>query len=213
MIFLPKGDEENYHKEILRSAGNTRPLNLSNTDAKIIATALNQPMAEIAEQVVRKQLRGFIKGRQMADNIMEVEAFAIMCSMLASTIPAMAFFDFRAAFPSIQHLWLFYVLAAMGIPGEIIQALQRLYANCKSHIIFAGARHVGFLLMSGIKQGCPLSGTIFALALDPFMRMIIGCIHPERSILTGFADDLAAVLSNFHDEFPEIINFPAVPKG
>eukprot|EP00973_Karenia_brevis_P012720 1726612-Karenia_brevis.AAC.1 len=61
---------------------------------------------------------------------MEIEAHSIMLSMMASTLPAMAFFDFRAAFPSIQHAWLFFVLTHMGIPKRIVQAIQRLYTNC-----------------------------------------------------------------------------------
>jgi hypothetical protein len=205
MVLLPKGSEDGDVDEVTRSPNNTRPLNLSNTDAKIIAGALNQPLGRIAEDKVTEQQRGFIKDRQLGDNRVEIEAYGILLSMMASTMPAMAFFDFRAAFPSVQHAWLFFVLVHMGLPTRIVEAIRKLYNNCIVHLVFGGARHPGFKLLSGIKQGCPLSGTIFALALDPFMRMVMSLMQPGKSILTGFADDLAVVLANFTKEFPMII--------
>ena len=205
MVFLPKGTEDMDADDVVRSPGNARPLNLSNTDAKIIAVAINQTLGDVAEAKVMQQQRGFIKGRVMGDNILEIEAYGIILSMMASMLPAMAFFDFRAAFPSIQHAWLFFVLEHMRMPMRIVRAIRKLYTNCFVHLVFGGTRHRGFKLSSGIKQGCPMSGTIFALSLDPVMRMLASCMRPDRSIITGFADDLAIVMASFMEEFPRII--------
>eukprot|EP00973_Karenia_brevis_P030883 4259106-Karenia_brevis.AAC.1 len=47
--------------------------------------------------------------------------------------------------------------------------------------------------MCGTKQGCPMSGTIFAIILDPIIAALQSAVGP-RDILRGYADDLAAVL-------------------
>jgi hypothetical protein len=138
----------------------------------------------------------------MSDNILEMEAYGMLATLLGFVFPAYAFFDFSAAFASVQHAWIFFVLMNMCIPGFFRHAIKQLYTNCNVFIVFAGQRHDGFIQRSGIKQGCPLSGTIFALVLDPLMRYITSRIPREPSILIGFADDLAALFSNFCRAIP-----------
>ena len=54
-------------------------------------------------------------------------------------------------------------------------------------------------MLSGIRQGCPASGTLFALAIDPCLRFLMSFIGPERGILNAYADDIAAVLRDLFD--------------
>eukprot|EP00959_Pyramimonas_sp_CCMP1952_P135105 2826996-Pyramimonas_sp.AAC.1 len=46
---IPKGTHDNDHNDVIRCLECTRPLNLSNTYNKLLATALNQPLADIAQ--------------------------------------------------------------------------------------------------------------------------------------------------------------------
>ena len=50
-------------------------------------------------------------------------------------------------------------------------------------------------------KGCPSSGSLFALALDPFLRYIYNGI-PQQLSLRAFADDMGCLLvdltANFH---------------
>jgi hypothetical protein len=57
---------------------------------------------------------------------------------------------------------------------------------------------------AGIKQGCPASGPIFALALDPFLRMILTRNPRPLGTLGAFADDIAVVASELFDTFLEL---------
>eukprot|EP00959_Pyramimonas_sp_CCMP1952_P460534 9480036-Pyramimonas_sp.AAC.1 len=66
----------------------------------------------------------------------------------------------------------------MGVPSCIIRALRFLYAGIRATIVLGGQRFPGFEIESGIKLGCPASGSIFALSLDPIVRALV-CALPE----------------------------------
>ncbi len=51
----------------------------------------------------------------------------------------------------------------------------------------------GFGASSGIKQGCPASGSLFAIALDPFLRLLCLRLPGPVSIVSAFADDMGIV--------------------
>jgi hypothetical protein len=51
----------------------------------------------------------------------------------------------------------------------------------------------GFPVTSGIKQGCPASGSFFAIALDPFLRMLCLRLPVTHNIASAFADDMGLV--------------------
>ena len=48
--------------------------------------------------------------------------------------------------------------------------------------------------MSGILQGCPASGSLCVLAIDPFLRMLKKKLPDART--KAFADDLATMLKH-----------------
>ena len=58
-----------------------------------------------------------------------------------------------------------------------------------------------FLIESGVIQGCPLSGTLFALAADPLLRAIHFLLQPEE-ICRAFADDIAVALASLNSIIP-----------
>ena len=62
MVFLPKGDLDLDVTAQVREPKNTRPLNLSNTDNKMTATAIAAPLYKIAPDIVHKAQQGGIRG-------------------------------------------------------------------------------------------------------------------------------------------------------
>eukprot|EP00959_Pyramimonas_sp_CCMP1952_P382986 8024854-Pyramimonas_sp.AAC.1 len=121
--FLPKGSAQLGH-ESARQPASTRPLSLSNCDNKLLSSAIAVPISKVAEDKVDKAQRGFIKGRQMLDNIVEVDSnLTIWSAMCGCKNTGAALFDLKAAFPSIHHMFIWACLRALGIPEFVIAAI------------------------------------------------------------------------------------------
>jgi hypothetical protein len=110
------------------------------------------------------------------DNVIDIDfqfSRAVM-SACHTDIPLLALLDFSAAFPSIARELLRAILEAAQIPAFIRWTILQLYKNADHGIIFNGCACPGFTISSGIKQGCSLSGALFALCMDSFIRC---CYH------------------------------------
>ena len=103
--FIPKGVEEVDGPSVSRRAEKTRPLNLSNTCAKIPALMLRIPSAEVAKRCVNFAPTGVVKGRCMFDNLLSLEAFLMASASTACPATAALLFDFVVAFPSGERDW------------------------------------------------------------------------------------------------------------
>jgi endonuclease/exonuclease/phosphatase family metal-dependent hydrolase len=205
MIFLPKGEVDADVFHTARTPDTTRPLNLSNTTAKLVAAALNRSLSKLASRTVIGQQRGFVKGRCMVDNVIEIDDFLVRAARYYHDKHGLILLDIRAAFPSLRQQWIFYVLSRMGIPGNIVEALRKLYDNCVADILFNGEVFDGFAITSGIKQGCPASGSIFALSLDPFIRHLCLQLPPPLNITVAFADDIAIATRTLLTILPKVL--------
>jgi endonuclease/exonuclease/phosphatase family metal-dependent hydrolase len=197
MVFLPKGEFDGDAHGIARLPESTRPLTLSNAVAKVIAAALNASLSQLAARTVSARQRGFVRGRNLLDNVIETEAAATHFAQYYGDSSGIALLDLAAAFPSLAHDWIFAVLRKMGVPRFFRRALAKLYRKVDITLLFGGMVAAGFAATSGIKQGCPASGSLFALALDPFLRLLCLRLPGPISIASAFADDIAVVTREF----------------
>eukprot|EP00959_Pyramimonas_sp_CCMP1952_P062508 1307089-Pyramimonas_sp.AAC.1 len=61
-----------------------------------------------------------------------------------------------------------------------------------------------FYLQSGVMQGCPLSGSVWAIAMDKLLRRLVGEVSPSslgdcRGAVGGCADDAGLVQPRLAD--------------
>ena len=177
LALLPKG-QEMAETPGMRSPDAIRPLTLSNTDSKILAGALNKGLSAVATRCVHPDQNGFVKGRSIIDNIVHIEGAIQRHLLIEGNEPGTVMFDFKQAFPSLGHDWIRFVLKKMRIPVRITRAILALYGDIYVDIMMPGGCVKGFVVKCGIKQGCPLSGTLFAICLDPCLRFIVHLLPP-----------------------------------
>jgi hypothetical protein len=190
---IPKGDAPGDHIGVARTPDSTRPIAMSNAVAKLMAMAINRALAPAASQTILDRQRGFVRGRSITDNILETESMAIRFVKYYAAKSGIVLFDFAAAFPSLAHCFIFLVLLTMKFPQFLIDIIRKLYEECLIELLYGAEAHEPFRALAGIKQGCPLSGTLFALALDPFIRMLCLTIPMPLNMVSAFADDIAIV--------------------
>ena len=87
----------------------------------------------------------------------------------------------------------------LGPASPLLLALSVLYQVTKATILMLGTTFGEVEMCSGIRQGCPASGSLFVLLLDPWHKMLIHRI--PRSWPYCFADDVAIILGEFFKDF------------
>ena len=84
---MPKNISDPSITRVSTTPASLRMLSISNTDHKLIAAALAQPLGQLAENTVVGQQRGGIVGRVMGDAIIDIETHALLCTRMAATWP------------------------------------------------------------------------------------------------------------------------------
>ena len=193
----PIGQEEGVG-DVYDAAG-TRPLSIVDTANRLIASAYRLRWEPHLASWVSPLQRGFLPGRSLLANVVDVETAAITAA-LTDKEPAILLFDIAAAFPSLSQRFMQAVLAHIGLPRAALQVVASLYDGGRCVITAGGTRHPGFSLGAGIRQGCPLSPLLFAVALDPFLRRVARRI--PSLLIRAYADDMAAVTKDLIADLP-----------
>ena len=175
--------------------GGTRPISIVDASNRIVASIFCAVLEkEIGHRIDNSQ-KGFLKGRQMLRNVLEVD-FASHKISIRSRSGAMILFDFKAAFPSLAHEMIWDVLEATGVDTDFISVVKAFYRNNKHLLKLRGMIFEGVLVESGVRQGCPLSGLLFAICVVVLNTRLNGILK-RNEVVDAFADDIAVVVDNF----------------
>ena len=193
----PTGHDDNlgdyYH------AGATRPLNVSNVDNRLLASAARLAWEPILERWVSKMQRGFLKGRVMLHNVIDIDWEAMKVSLKHQN-GALVLFDFKAAFPSVGHDFLINSLTYLGVPHFAMNFIHHMYQHNHCVIRMQGGDFPGFDLLGGVRQGCPLSPLLFAVCVDILLRMLD--LRVPNLCARAFADDIASIVTDWWTQGP-----------
>ena len=117
-----------------------------------------------------------ISARQKTDNIFEIETTALAHVACSPQESGILLTDFAAAYPSVNHSWIFHVFEKAELPEFICLFLRMIYCDSTAHVEFAGKKKGQFLMARGVRQGCPAS----AMAFDPIFRWLQDAIIPKN---------------------------------
>ena len=155
-------------KKGLGTIEDTRPIVVSNTDNRIIATIFNRLIVNSLEEIIDKDQKGFLPGRLMKDHILFFNE-AFYKAQEEGESYDLLLYDFEKAFDSCSHDFIFKLLLRVGIPPPYVDAIRLLFTNAYATTTFAGAVPARINFSRGIKQGCPLSPLLFVLLMDVLM--------------------------------------------
>ena len=97
----------------------------------------------------------------------------------------------------MAHELIFLICKGIGLPEGLLNNIESLYEN--NQCIYRGDNSTKTLyqIISGIKQGCPLSGSIFVLTVDPFLRLLERTLPDSTN--GALADDIATIIQSLND--------------
>lgn len=68
-----------------------------------------------------------------------------------------------------DHLYLFETLKAFGFGENFISWIKLLYTGASALLKVGGGLSCPVLVHRGIRQGCPLSGELYSLIIEPLL--------------------------------------------
>ena len=103
--------------------------------------------------------------------------------------------DFAAAFLSALRTWIFTVIRAYEFPGGAQNLISAMYFMNLTYLNMESVTVFLFVFLSGVLQGCPLSGMLFDVALDPFLRWFDAVVRPDiDGVIRACADDIGGAI-------------------
>ena len=114
-VFIPKTSDTDDLGRNIRSPDALRPLTLCNCGCKLLTSAICRGLHWYTTQCIHPSQR-CISTRQMTDSIFEIETTALAHVACAPQDSGVLLTDFAAAYPSVNHSWIFSVLENTGLP-------------------------------------------------------------------------------------------------
>ncbi|CAM2106963.1 unnamed protein product [Caretta caretta] len=174
-------------------------------DYKIIAKAISLWLGSVLADVIHPDQTYTVLDRSIFDNLFLVrDLLELGCRDGLSF--ALLSLDQEKAFDRVDHGYLLSTLQAFGFRPQFVGFLRVLYASaeCLVKLNWTLTEPVSF--RRGVRQGCPLSGQLYALVIEPFLcllrRRLTGFVlrEPElRLVLSAYADDVLLVVQDLGD--------------
>lgn len=116
---------------------------------------------------------GFMMGRETKDNtILALHVLHWMQNGPSKTLNVVLSMDAKKAFDRVNWTFMMEVLRAISLGERMMGWVSTLYAGPRARVNVNGTLSSGFDIRNGTRQGCPLSPTLFALVLEPFLCKI-----------------------------------------
>ena len=187
-----------HKKGDMKEPSNYRPISLLPTLWKLLSNILTQRLNPFISHIIRPEQTGFIKGRNIETAIHTIDS-VIRQVPSAFTVAI----DFEKAFDSVKHDWLKVVLNLFKFPPKFLSLIFKFLSLGKSCIKTNNCCSEFFSIERGVRQGDPLSGLLFVLAIEPLLL----ALHDEkvwfapkidkfRISHSAFADDLTIFIKN-----------------
>ncbi|MCH90331.1 RNA-directed DNA polymerase (Reverse transcriptase), partial [Trifolium medium] len=139
------------------SLNHYRPIAMANFKFKILSKILADRLALVLPDIISKEQRGFIKGRQIRDCIcLTSEAINMLhCKSFGGNLAIKL--DIAKAFDTIDWQFLLKVLQAFGFSSTFCNWIHTILKSAKLSISINGKQEGFFDCARGVRQGDPLS--------------------------------------------------------
>lgn len=191
---------------------NYRGISLLNLGYKILTNIMANRIRNWVEKegIIKESQAGFRPKRGTRDHIFVLNALINNRLRKKKGKLYVAFVDFKAAFDKIDRNLLLKKLWEKGLRGRMHRMVRGIYGKTTNEIIASEGTTESFETEKGVRQGCPLSPTLFGIALDDvdeeWERKGIGgtVMGKGKFYAMKYADDIA-ILAEEADELKKML--------
>jgi len=187
------------------SIENWRPISLLCTDYKIFSKALASRLTPYLSSLLKEDQCYCVPKRSIYDNISLVRDIIELCKESPKDL-GLLLLDQEKAFDRVDHRYLFEVLERFGLGSTFISYIKILYNNIYSVLKINNELVAPLSINKGIRQGCPLSGLLYALSIEPLLVSLrcrltgVSLSQLERPIkVLAYADDVCVFVQDIND--------------
>ena len=113
----------------------------------------------------------------------------------------LAWLDLKNAFGSVPHDVIEITLTHLGIPQSVVELIKNVYTNAHTVVRTTSGETGEIPILSGVKQGCPLSPILFNLSVEIILRSVLlkanevgpAKHHDYPITVLAYADDLVLI--------------------
>ncbi|KFM61368.1 Retrovirus-related Pol polyprotein from type-2 retrotransposable element R2DM, partial [Stegodyphus mimosarum] len=178
-----------YKKGDPRLLENWRPIALSATIAKLFTGCIAKRLTQwiLSNDVLSHCQKGFLPFDGVFENNFILQQRFLHARRSGKDL-CIASLDLANAFGSVSHNAILTALRTAGTRDHLADIIRSLYHEASTCFITNAGLTDPISITSGVRQGCPLSGLLFNLAIHPIIRSIQG--QDPRHRVLAYADDL-----------------------
>jgi len=187
----------------LQECGNWRGVTLLPLTSKVLSKIIINRIQRGVDDKIRKEQAGFRPGRGTTEHIFVLRNILEQANEWNATM-YIHFVDFEKAFDTVHRESLWLLMKKYGIPPKLISMVRALYEGFQCAVIEDGETTEWFPVISGVKQGCCMSGFLFLLVIDWIVNKAtegnstgIRWHFTDKLEDLEFADDIALISSKF----------------
>ena len=172
-----------YKKGDRLNCSNYRPITLLNIAYKIFTILLNNRLTDIIESKLGEYQMGFCPHRSTIENIVVVRHVFKKCHEYNIDL-CNIFIDYLQAFDFVNRNKIIETLMQYDIPSKIIRLIGLILTNTTAKVKINNQLTENFSVEIGVKQGDPLSATLFTVVIDSVLKQmdLRGNIHKTKAM-------------------------------
>ena len=186
---------------------NWRPVALLCTDYKLFSKVLANRLKNVLETIIHRDQSYCVPDRSIMDNIFLMRDLLDLCKLYNIDVGVISL-DQEKAFDRVDHGFLFSTLRAFGFGEGFVSLLGLMYKEASCLLKVGGALSCPVQVQRGIRQGCPISGQLYSIVIEPLLNrlrsrlsglMLPGLPQRPSLVVSAYADDVNVFVKDQRD--------------
>jgi hypothetical protein len=178
-----------------------RPITLLNTDYKILARIVANRIRTTLEDLLHPNKFCGRPGNTIFEALSSVREAVAVAEVKRKPLCILTL-EFRDAFDRMSHKYLFAILHSYGFSNSFVDRIRHMYTDALSMVQVNGHLSAQFYIQCSVRQGCPLSMTLFTLCINPLIYLLEQQLRgirvnwrQRKTSVVAYADDFTVLVT------------------